>query len=222
MSLPAAPTASQPHSDQQAGVSWADEKRRQAFEHWLLTLERHELDRASVRAASADASFRRYLRIDSPFGSRIVMDAPPSHEDCRPFVTVAKLLREGGLNAPEVIEWNEAEGFMLLSDLGSTTYLDRLDADNAPALYRDATDALVRMQSIAAEPFVPPYDRALLMRELQLFPDWYIERHGNVTLGEQEKNDLEQSFEAHPARVPRPALRAGASRLPLPQPHGVR
>lgn len=176
-------------------ITWADEQRRAAFELWLASLGRHSIDASSVRSASADASFRRYFRVDAAHGSLIVMDAPPSHEDCRPFVKVARLLRAAGLNAPQILEWNEAEGFMLLSDLGSTTYLAQLDAGSAPALYDDATTALVRMQGIAAEHEVPTYDRELLTRELQLFPDWYIARHGGVTLTDNERIQLERSFE---------------------------
>ncbi|AKJ26952.1 aminoglycoside phosphotransferase family protein [Caldimonas brevitalea] len=176
-------------------ISWTDEQRRLAFERWLASLGHRGIDPASVRSASADASFRRYFRVDSAEGSRIVMDAPPSYEDCRPFVKVARLLRDGGLNAPEILDWNEADGFMLLSDLGSTTYLARLDADTAPALYEDATTALVRMQAIDAAAQVPPYDQALLTRELQLFPDWYIGRHCGVTLSDDEQHVLQRSFE---------------------------
>ena len=176
-------------------ITWADDRRRTAFERWLAGLDRHGIDPHSVRSASADASFRRYFRVDAAHGSLIVMDAPPSQEDCRPFVKVARLLRGAGLNAPEVIEWDEAAGFMLLSDLGSTTYLAQLDASSAPALYDDASTALVKMQGIAAEHALPPYDRELLTRELQLFPDWYIARHGGVELDENERILLERSFE---------------------------
>ncbi|MCM5679192.1 phosphotransferase [Schlegelella sp. S2-27] len=176
-------------------ITWADDRRRVAFERWLAGLGRHGIDPRSVRSASADASFRRYFRVDAAHGSLIVMDAPPAQEDCRPFVKVARLLRGAGLNAPEVIEWDEAEGFMLLSDLGSTTYLAQLDAGSAPALYDDATAALVKMQGIAAEHALPPYDRELLTRELQLFPDWYVARHSGVVLDDNERILLERSFE---------------------------
>ena len=176
-------------------ITWADDRRRTAFDRWLAGLGRHGIDPHSVRSASADASFRRYFRVDAAHGSLIVMDAPPAQEDCRPFVKVARLLRGAGLNAPEVIEWDEAAGFMLLSDLGSTTYLAQLDASSAPALYDDASTALVKMQGIAAEHALPPYDRELLTRELQLFPDWYIARHGGVELDENERILLERSFE---------------------------
>ncbi len=178
-----------------SAVAWTDDARRQAFERWITSLAGEGLALATLRPASADASFRRYLRIDGDAGSRIVMDAPPAHEDCRPFVRVAALLRGAGLNAPQVLAWNEAEGFMLLSDLGSTTYLCALDAHTAPRLYADATDALVRLQGIAARDQVPPYDRELLTRELQLFPEWYIERHHGLALGDTERAQLHRIFE---------------------------
>lgn len=179
----------------QPSISWPDPARAQAFADWLAALPADfGLDPRSVRPASADASFRRYLRIDSAHGPRIVMDAPPTHEDCQPFVQVAGLLREGGLHAPAVLAFDAARGFMLLEDLGAQTYLQALagrDAAAAAPLYMEAIEALVRMQRIAAEPVVPAYDRALLQRELDLFPEWYIARHCGVTLepGERERLD---------------------------------
>ena len=172
-------------------IAWTDPQRQAAFEQWLGSLAcAHGIDQASVRSASADASFRRYFRLDTAHGPRIVMDAPPAQEDCRPFVHVAALLRGAGLNAPEVIAWDEAGGFMLLSDLGSRTYLSALDDRNARALYGDALAALVRMQGIAAQGQVPAYDRALLAREVQLFPDWYVARHIATELSSDEANKL--------------------------------
>jgi aminoglycoside/choline kinase family phosphotransferase len=182
-------------SSASAPIAWADPAREQAFDHWLDRLPEHGLDRASVRPASADASFRRYFRIDTVNGSRILMDAPPALEDSRPFVKVAALLRDGGLHAPEVLDWDEAQGFMLLSDLGEHTYLSRLDDANAKALYTDALDALVRLQGIEAAAEVPAYDRALLSRELQLFPDWYVARQVGTELTPDEASKLSTCFE---------------------------
>lgn len=182
-------------TDTRATPAWPDDARRQAFDRWLASLGEHGVDPASIRPASADASFRRYFRLDTARGPRIVMDAPPAHEDCRPFVKMARLLRDAGLDAPEVLAWDEAEGFMLLSDLGDTTYLSQLDARSAPALYREASEALVRLQGIAAEDAVPAYDRALLTRELQLFPDWYVAKHAGVNLDDTQRQQLAQTFE---------------------------
>jgi len=172
-------------------IAWTEPQRQTAFEQWLGSLPRaHGVDPASVRSASSDASFRRYFRVDTAHGPRIVMDAPPAQEDCRPFVRVAALLRGAGLNAPEVIAWDEARGFMLLSDLGNQTYLSALDDRNARALYGDALAALVRMQGIAAQGDVPAYDHAILSREVQLFPDWYVARHIGTELTNDEANGL--------------------------------
>ena len=140
--------------------------------------------------ASADASFRRYFRISAGGQTWIAMDAPPEREDCRPFVRVAALLREAGLNTPQVLAQDLERGFLLLSDLGSTTYLDALDDSNADALFRDAIEALIRMQCASRPGVLPPYDGALLRRELDLFPEWYVARHRGMRLDDTQKQAL--------------------------------
>src|SRR4051812_26586254 len=111
-------------------VSWNDPQRETAFGHWLAAIApTHGLLPASVRPASADASFRRYLRIDASQGSRIVMDAPPDKEDCHPFVKVAQLMADAGLHVPRVLAWDEAQGFMLLDDLGTRTMIEAIDPE---------------------------------------------------------------------------------------------
>ncbi len=130
--------------------------------------------------ASADASFRRYFRVEfegSP--SLIAMDAPPPQEDCRPFVQVAQLFLQAGLHVPKVLAEDLQHGFLLLDDLGNDTYLQALNADTnvADPLYRDAFNALIQLQQASQPGVLPPYDEALLTREMQLFPDWYIARH---------------------------------------------
>jgi aminoglycoside/choline kinase family phosphotransferase len=128
--------------------------------------------------ASADASFRRYFRATLDDGrSYIAMDAPPEHEDCRPFVHVAALLRGAGVHAPEVVAQDLEQGFLLLGDLGTVTYLDAFTEENASALMRDAIAALVKWQLATRPGELPPYDAALLRRELGLFPEWYVGRH---------------------------------------------
>jgi aminoglycoside/choline kinase family phosphotransferase len=149
----------------------------------------------SLAPASADASFRRYFRVTLPdLSTRIVMDAPPEHEDCRPFIKVAALLREAGVHVPEVYAQDLAQGFLLLSDLGDTTYLEALDATTAPALYRDANLALIAIQLASRPGVLPEYDRALLSRELDLFPDWYVARHLGITLDEGQQATLRSVF----------------------------
>ncbi len=149
----------------------------------------------SIETASADASFRRYFRASFEDGStRIVMDAPPQHEDCRPFLHVARLFEDAGTHVPHVYAQDLELGFLLLSDLGNTTYLQALNAGNARELYGAATDALVRIQLASKEGELPPYDEALLRRELDLFPEWYVGRHLGVTLDEKQRSVLERVF----------------------------
>jgi aminoglycoside/choline kinase family phosphotransferase len=124
--------------------------------------------------ASSDASFRRYFRWECDGFTFIVMDAPPPQEDCRPFVHVASLLAQAGLHVPEILAQDIDQGFLLLSDLGRQTYLDVLTPDNADAYFNDALSALLDYQALPTEGRLPEYNRALLTRELQLFPEWYV------------------------------------------------
>ncbi|NHN77714.1 phosphotransferase [Azotobacter chroococcum] len=141
---------------------------------------------ASLTPASSDASFRRYFRWEDGERSLIVMDAPPPQEDCRPFVKVAGLLAAAGVHVPEVLAADLEQGFLLLTDLGRQTYLEVIDESNADALFEDALGALLAFQGLPLDAGLPSYDDALLRRELQLFPDWYLQRHLGLTLeGEQ-------------------------------------
>jgi len=156
----------------------------------------------TLSPASEDASFRRYFRVtlagphplapDAP--TLIAMDAPPPMENCRPFVHVAQLLREAGVHAPQVFAQDLGRGFLLLEDLGSTTYLAVLRDGDANALYLDAIDALVAFQRASREGELPPYDEPLLRRELDLFPDWYVARHLSRELAHEQRNALEDMF----------------------------
>ncbi|MEQ1915127.1 MAG: phosphotransferase [Gallionella sp.] len=150
----------------------------------------------TLAPASADASFRRYFRITLSDGeTRIVMDAPPQHEDCKPFLHVGKLFEQAGSHVPHVYAQDLEQGFLLLSDLGDTTYLQALTPDNAATLYGAATDALLKIQLASRTGELPPYDEALLRRELQLFPDWYIAKHLGVTLSDKQQLKLEEVFQ---------------------------
>lgn len=135
-----------------------------------------EVPPASLSPASSDASFRRYFRWQAGERTFIVMDAPPPQEDCRPFVRMADLLAEAGVHVPQVLLADLPRGFLLLTDLGRQTYLDVISADNADALFEDALQALVAFQRLPRPAEFAEYDRALLARELQLFPDWYVAR----------------------------------------------
>ncbi len=139
--------------------------------HWLAGLGYRDYDLAP---ASEDASFRRYLRLCSGAQSLIVMDAPPDKEPCDPFVRVAAMLRDAGLSAPEVIAQDLEQGFLLLTDFGSDSYLSCLDPGTEAALYADALDALLVMQGRIDGSGLPPYDEALLRREMDLFHDWFL------------------------------------------------
>jgi aminoglycoside/choline kinase family phosphotransferase len=179
-------------------VTWSDTAREAAFHGWLASIaERHALQPATVRPASADASFRRYLRLDAADGSCIVMDAPPDKEDCKPFVKVAGLMAAAGLHVPRVLEWDEPQGFMLLDDLGTQTMIEVVDAQQPAAnlpLYMRAVDALVDWQKASKPGVLPPYDQALLARELSLFPDWYLARHKGLALSDAQRATLDAQF----------------------------
>ena len=131
----------------------------------------------SLEPASEDASFRRYFRVRRHAERFIVMDAPPDREDCRPYIDVTRRLRGCGVHVPEIMQQDLERGFLLIGDLGEVLYLDVLNCDNADRLYRDATRALIKMQARAAVDGLPPYDRQLLTREMQLFRDWLLIRH---------------------------------------------
>lgn len=166
--------------------------REELLQSWLHQVIPNEAFNLTV--ASADASFRRYFRVHMANQSLIAMDAPPPQEDCRPFVQVAEILLQAGLNVPRVLAQDLDRGFLLLSDLGDTTYLSRLNEDTADALYRDASNALITMQ-LASKPGVfPVYDEALLTREMQLFPDWYIAKHLSITLDQADVQVLQTTF----------------------------
>jgi N-acetylmuramate 1-kinase len=188
-----------PNAAQQA-VSWADPARAKAFDQWLASIQHtQQLQRQSLAIASADASFRRYLRILSLQGSsRIIMDAPPEKEDCKPFVKVARLMNEAGLLAPQVLAWDEAQGFMLLTDLGAQTMMQGIDAsqpDSNLPRYQQAVDALLTWQRASRPGELPAYDAALLRRELSLFPDWYIAQHRQLTLSDAQSQVLQSTFD---------------------------
>lgn len=170
----------------------ATDLRLDALAAWL----RRELrtDAFTLARASEDASFRRYFRVTHDGRTLIAMDAPPPMENCRPFVRVAGLLRDAGVHAPEVHAQDLDNGFLLLEDLGTTTYLARLTASNAAPLYLDAIDALVRFQRTSHDGVLPPYDAALLRRELDLFPDWYVARHVGRTLDDAQRAALDGVF----------------------------
>lgn len=135
---------------------------------------------ATLTAASSDASFRRYFRWEGAGRSFVVMDAPPPQENCKPFVDIAFLLAKSGINVPKIYAEDLERGFLLLNDLGNKTYLDVIDSENADALFSDALQALLAFQQLPMVAPLPSYDVALLRRELELFPEWYVKRELGV------------------------------------------
>jgi len=157
-----------------------------------------------IQPASSDASFRRYFRLTSKSGkfnsytsgnSLIVMDAPPPQENVKPFIYVSSLLADMGLNVPVVLEKNIENGFLLLSDLGSTQYLSVLSEDNADKLYGDALNALLRLQKNGPRKsdFFPLYDSAFFQRELNIFTEWYLEKHLQIRLTQAQLAVIEDA-----------------------------
>jgi aminoglycoside/choline kinase family phosphotransferase len=179
------------------------DERLEALRAWLAP--RLPAPMTEIVPASNDASFRRHFRVSlaepvavpdrkTRAGTLIAVDAPPPQEDCRTYVAVARLLRESGVHAPAVLAADLERGFLLVTDLGTRTYLDALDEASAPKLYGNACNALVRLQLASREGALPPYDETLLRRELNLFPDWYVAKHLGQGLGDPERAALESAF----------------------------
>lgn len=184
----------------------ASDARLDQLTAWLSTLGLVQVE--TRRPASADASFRRYFRLDvvpalrAKLGETLIaMDAPPERENVPAFLHVQGLLLAAGVSVPAIVAEDVPNGFLLLSDLGTTTYLQRLTVDNAPFMYSDAVDALIQFQ-LASEPGkLPEYDRAFVERELKLFPEWFIGKHLGITMTDAQQAQLDGVFEAIIANV---------------------
>lgn len=168
------------------------DQRKQELQQWVCHYLGHPAEGVS---ASSDASFRRYFRFDDGDVSLVAMDAPPESEDCRPFVKVAELLAMAGLNVPKIHAQDLNQGFLLLSDLGKQTWLDVLNKNNADELFALAISALLQIQTIDARVVLPEYDRALLQRELELFPDWYLQEQLGLEIDSSLQQRLDEVFE---------------------------
>ncbi|MDY0208076.1 MAG: phosphotransferase [Pseudomonas sp.] len=176
-------------------INHVDDSRLQALTHWFAEQLPYiaqktgcvETTVSHLQPSSSDASFRRYFRWHSASIDLVLMDAPPPQEDCRPFVKIAKLLAQGGLHVPKVWAQDLEQGFLVLSDLGLQTWLEVLTPDNADELFSLAIDALITLQKISVqEAQLPAYDEALLRRELQLFPEWYVQHELGIQFTEQQ------------------------------------
>jgi aminoglycoside/choline kinase family phosphotransferase len=180
--------------------------RLSALDTWLASL--NLVEASSRRPASSDASFRRYFRYDvlpdlrAKLGDTLVaMDAPPERENVPAFIHVDGLLFDAGVTVPAIVARDVDNGFLLLSDLGTTTYLQRLDSDNASFMYSDAIDALIAFQLTSAPGVLPEFDRAFVLREMNLFPEWFIARHLGVTMTPAQQATLDKVFETITANV---------------------
>ncbi|XOT96955.1 aminoglycoside phosphotransferase family protein, partial [Alcaligenes pakistanensis] len=169
-----------------ASISAASDPRLQQAITWLNTLKSSfglEID--SLQAASSDASFRRYFRLKTQDRTVILMDAPPATEDCKPFVHVTQLLAPTGIHVPEILAADTEQGFLLLSDLGQDNFQHALKNPMAQSeldkLYRSTLLTLVKLQQ-ADTTGLPPYDEQRLLEELQVFPEWYIQKHRQFEL----------------------------------------
>lgn len=193
-----------------AALNWSSSERALQFQNWLTQLP-YAFDLSSLHIASSDASFRRYLRIKAAQQTEvqnsaqnkpqtwIVMDAPPDQENSSTFVAVAKLFSQAGLKVPQIFAWESSLGFMLLEDLGEKTMMEVLEPKNSQAnlaIYSTAVDTLIALQSGSKPDVLPPYDAALLHRELALFPEWYVQAHRGITLGAEGLAQFEAIFNA--------------------------
>ena len=162
---------------------WLDEQLATVFENegWGA------VPPATLTAASSDASFRRYFRWEGEGRSFVVMDAPPPQENCKPFVDIADFLRTCLINVPKIYAQDLDRGFLLLNDLGNKTILDVINSSNADELFKDAIEALLAFQQLPMTEPLPSYDVALLRRELELFPEWYVRAHLGVDFNEQQQ-----------------------------------
>ncbi|WP_207863699.1 phosphotransferase [Pseudomonas sp. 58(2021)] len=147
---------------------------------------------ATLTAASSDASFRRYFRWEGAGRSFVVMDAPPPQENCKPFVDIAFLLAKSGINVPKIYAQDLDRGFLLLNDLGNKTYLDVINGENAELLFSDALQALLAFQQLPMVAPLPSYDVALLRRELELFPEWYVKRELGIEFDAAQQQQWQQ------------------------------
>jgi aminoglycoside/choline kinase family phosphotransferase len=180
-----------PQLSKSANINIMD--RLHLLENWIS--RQFPEKRFTLEPASEDASFRRYFRATFEDFTLVAMDAPPQQEDCAPFLHVAQLFSEAGVHVPEILAQDLVQGFLLLSDLGSLTYLQALDdLNSADHLYRDAITALLKMQMASRSAVLPEYDETLLLKELRLFPEWYVALHLRVTLDANQKAELDRIF----------------------------
>jgi len=169
-----------------------NDSRRTELERWV----HHDLQMsgATLELLAGDASFRRYFRARHKGHDYVLMDAPPDKEPLDAYLKVTDYFRSAAVHVPEIIAQDTTKGFLLLEDLGDDQYLSCLNEDSADALYDDAIETLIRIQTLPRNE-LPPYDRALLLQELNLFTDWYLERHLQQELGAADQATISQTWE---------------------------
>jgi len=188
-------TSSEKNSSETATPAGSD-TRLTLLMDWVATLDGFSLLPDTIRSASSDASFRRYFRVNDRGGqSYILMDAPPPQENVQTFIQVAELLATTGVTVPQIFASKPDQGFLLISDLGTVMYSHLLNQDTAQKLYMDAIESLVLIQSHSQPDVLPEYDRAMQMKELQIFPEWYIGKHLGATLTATQQASLDKVFE---------------------------
>lgn len=171
-------------------------EREVSLKQWLEKIGRSfGLNLKTLRPASSDAGFRSYFRIDGDGTTYIVMDSPGEPGNVKPFIFVDDLFAKQGLNVPKIYAQDVEQGFLLLSDLGTQTYLDVLSEDNASRLMDDATTALVKLQKNSKQGVLPDYSEELLRSELELFPEWYVTRHLNMEITPQMRSMFDKMFD---------------------------
>ena len=178
------------------------DQRQEILAHWaadqIEQLYRHSIP-AQMETVSGDASFRRYFRLNyaqnNEQKSWIAVDAPPEHENSRQFVDIAKTWSQAGVKVPQVLGFDEEQGFMLLEDFGDVLLHPELTAAAADGLYKSSIDSLIELQQLAKTDNIPLYDKPLLDREMALFPDWLCEKHLGLELSSDDKAMLRQVFD---------------------------
>ena len=162
----------------------SQDKRLQAIQKWLQEILK--TGHFTIVPASSDASFRRYFRVVLGAKSWIVMDAPPHKEDVSPFIKIANAFFEQNVHVPEILAYDEKQGFLLLTDFGSIDYLQQLNENSVHTYYKQAIDALIQIQLINKNSMsLPLYDQSLLQREMDLFPEWFLQKHLSISAPEQ-------------------------------------
>lgn len=188
-----------PSAPLQSTIEWSDLSRKSFFENWLLEVQnKKNLLVQNIALASADASFRRYFRIQTSLGqSLIVMDAPPEKENNAKFVEVSHILAKTGVLVPKILDWDEQNGFLLLSDLGQSTLLDCIDKENPYnnlLYFKKAVSDLIKIQLNASIQTLATFDDNFIARELNLFPEWYLKANKGITLDNNQQETLDKTF----------------------------